>query len=278
MPTVSNGDVEIHDEDSGGSGRPVVLIHGWPLSGASWSDRSPALTDAGYRVVTYDRRGFGSPTSPATVHLRLRHPHRRPRRRADRARPAATSRSSGSRWAAARWPATSARHGEDRVHSVVFAAADPAVPAQVDDDHPDGALDRRHGRAACRPQLEADPRGFLDGFTDELLQRRRRAQGQRGAAPGGARPRRAGRRARRARVHPLVDHRLPRRPGQGHRADPGHPRRLRRHRAVRGLGPAHPRGGGRQRARRRRGRPARHQHRRTREEFNRELRGLPPAK
>ena len=43
MPTVSNGDVEIHYEDSGGSGRPVVLVHGWPLSGASWSDLTPAL-------------------------------------------------------------------------------------------------------------------------------------------------------------------------------------------------------------------------------------------
>src|SRR5690242_2428330 len=49
----------LHVVDSQGDGRPVVLIHGWPLSGASWSEQVPALKDAGYRVVTYDRRGFG---------------------------------------------------------------------------------------------------------------------------------------------------------------------------------------------------------------------------
>src|SRR3954469_1391228 len=64
MPTVSNGDVEIHYEDTGGSGRPVVLVHGWPLSGASWSDLAPVLQGEGYRVVSYDRRGFGQSTKP----------------------------------------------------------------------------------------------------------------------------------------------------------------------------------------------------------------------
>ena len=64
MPTVTNGDVEIHYEDSGGAGRPVVLIHGWPLSGKSWADLTPLCTDEGYRVVTYDRRGFGQSGKP----------------------------------------------------------------------------------------------------------------------------------------------------------------------------------------------------------------------
>ena len=45
--------------DNGGEGRPVVLIHGWPLSHVSWSAQTEALTEAGYRVVAYDRRGFG---------------------------------------------------------------------------------------------------------------------------------------------------------------------------------------------------------------------------
>src|SRR6478752_9190849 len=49
----------IHVFDTGGDGRAVVLIHGWPLSSASWSEQIPALKDAGYRVVAYDRRGFG---------------------------------------------------------------------------------------------------------------------------------------------------------------------------------------------------------------------------
>src|SRR4051795_446289 len=64
MSTISNGPVNLHVEDSGGDGRPVVLVHGWPLSGASWSGQLPALTDAGYRVVTYDRRGFGQSGKP----------------------------------------------------------------------------------------------------------------------------------------------------------------------------------------------------------------------
>ena len=43
----------------GGDGRPVVLIHGWPLSAEAWEPQVPALVDAGYRVIAYDRRGFG---------------------------------------------------------------------------------------------------------------------------------------------------------------------------------------------------------------------------
>ncbi|GAA1484728.1 alpha/beta fold hydrolase [Brachybacterium fresconis] len=51
-------------EDSGGSGHPVVLIHGWPLSGESWAHQRDALDQAGYRVITYDRRGFGRSDKP----------------------------------------------------------------------------------------------------------------------------------------------------------------------------------------------------------------------
>ena len=66
MSTITNGPVSLHVEDSGGDGRPVVLIHGWPLSVASWSEQVPALTGAGYRVVAYDRRGFGRSDQPGT--------------------------------------------------------------------------------------------------------------------------------------------------------------------------------------------------------------------
>ncbi len=55
--------VELHYTDQG-SGRPVVLIHGWPLSGRSWENQVPALVAAGYRVITYDRRGFGESSQP----------------------------------------------------------------------------------------------------------------------------------------------------------------------------------------------------------------------
>ena len=57
-------DTNLHVDDTGGNGRPVVLIHGWPLSGESWKEQVPALQHAGYRVVSYDRRGFGRSDKP----------------------------------------------------------------------------------------------------------------------------------------------------------------------------------------------------------------------
>jgi pimeloyl-ACP methyl ester carboxylesterase len=56
--------IDLYYEDHG-SGSPVVLIHGWPLSGASWEKQTAALLDAGHRVITYDRRGFGRSGRPA---------------------------------------------------------------------------------------------------------------------------------------------------------------------------------------------------------------------
>ncbi|WP_112180410.1 MULTISPECIES: alpha/beta fold hydrolase [Paraliobacillus] len=58
-------EIELHYEDVG-AGKPVVLIHGWPLSGRSWEKQVPALVEAGYRVITYDRRGFGQSSQPWT--------------------------------------------------------------------------------------------------------------------------------------------------------------------------------------------------------------------
>ncbi|WP_319459327.1 alpha/beta hydrolase [Micromonospora sp. RTP1Z1] len=57
--------VDLYYEDHG-DGQPVVLIHGFPLSGAAWEKQVPALMSAGYRTITYDRRGFGSSSHPAT--------------------------------------------------------------------------------------------------------------------------------------------------------------------------------------------------------------------
>lgn len=61
--TENNTDIHIYYEDHG-MGKPVVLIHGWPLSSASWERQTAALLAAGYRVVTYDRRGFGKSSQP----------------------------------------------------------------------------------------------------------------------------------------------------------------------------------------------------------------------
>src|SRR6267142_2115881 len=56
--------IELYYEDHG-TGSPLVLIHGWPLSGASWEKQTAALLAAGHRVITYDRRGFGRSSQPA---------------------------------------------------------------------------------------------------------------------------------------------------------------------------------------------------------------------
>jgi non-heme chloroperoxidase len=61
----NSGDIEIYYEDHG-SGQPVVLIHGYPLNGASWEKQTRELLAAGYRVITYDRRGFGKSSQPTT--------------------------------------------------------------------------------------------------------------------------------------------------------------------------------------------------------------------
>jgi non-heme chloroperoxidase len=59
----NSGNIDLYYEDHG-SGQPVVLIHGYPLSGASWEKQVPVLLNAGYRVITYDRRGFGKSSQP----------------------------------------------------------------------------------------------------------------------------------------------------------------------------------------------------------------------
>jgi alpha-beta hydrolase superfamily lysophospholipase len=69
MPYVSvakenSTDIQLYYEDHG-SGSRVVLIHGYPLSGASWELQTAALLQAGHRVITYDRRGFGKSDQPA---------------------------------------------------------------------------------------------------------------------------------------------------------------------------------------------------------------------
>ena len=61
----NSGSISLYYEDHG-SGQPVVLIHGYPLSSASWEKQLPVLLAAGYRVIAYDRRGFGKSSQPTT--------------------------------------------------------------------------------------------------------------------------------------------------------------------------------------------------------------------
>lgn len=70
MPSITvgaenSGPIDLYYEDHG-SGPPVVLIHGYPLSGRAWDKQLPALLDAGHRVITYDRRGFGKSSQPTS--------------------------------------------------------------------------------------------------------------------------------------------------------------------------------------------------------------------
>jgi non-heme chloroperoxidase len=65
VATENSVDVDIFYTDQG-SGQPVVLIHGFPLNGESWGKQQAALLDAGYRVIAYDRRGFGASTKTAS--------------------------------------------------------------------------------------------------------------------------------------------------------------------------------------------------------------------
>jgi pimeloyl-ACP methyl ester carboxylesterase len=70
MPHISvgkenSGNIDLYYEDHG-SGKPVVLIHGYPLNGASWEKQTAALLAAGHRVITYDRRGFGKSSQPTS--------------------------------------------------------------------------------------------------------------------------------------------------------------------------------------------------------------------
>ncbi len=61
----NSGSIQLYYEDHG-AGRPVVLIHGYPLSGRAWDKQLPVLLEDGHRVITYDRRGFGKSSQPTT--------------------------------------------------------------------------------------------------------------------------------------------------------------------------------------------------------------------
>jgi pimeloyl-ACP methyl ester carboxylesterase len=142
MPTVTvgtenNAEIALYFQDVG-AGQPVVLIHGWPLSGRAWEAQVPALVDAGYRVISYDRRGFGASSQPyhgydydtfaADLHALITALD------LDDAVLVGFSMGGGE---LARYVA---RYGTDRVSRLVFASAVP--PALfISADNPDGGLD-----------------------------------------------------------------------------------------------------------------------------------------
>lgn len=154
-------DTNLHVEDTGGSGRPVVLIHGWPLSGEAWKLQVPALSDAGYRVVVYDRRGFGRSDKPLTgytyeslstdLHSLLVE--------LDLNDVTLVGFSMGGGEVARYF----GMFGDERLHSVVFASA--VTPFMLESgDNPQGPL--RMGEAAKNAAaLTANQDDFYDEFT-----------------------------------------------------------------------------------------------------------------
>jgi non-heme chloroperoxidase len=150
----------IHVFDAGGDGRPVVLIHGWPLSHTSWSEQIPALKDAGHRVVSYDRRGFGkSDPGDAYDYDALTGDLDQVVKDLDLTDVTLVGFSMGG-GEVARYVAT---YGEDRLHSVVFAGAVPPYLLKGD-DNPEGPLTEDAAKDQ-RAALEKDRDAFFDDFT-----------------------------------------------------------------------------------------------------------------
>lgn len=152
--------VKLHVEDSGGSGRPVVLIHGWPLSGAAWEKQVGPLTDAGFRVITYDRRGFGQSEKPDSGfdYDTLAADLEGILAERDLSDVTLVGFSMGG-GEVARYVAN---HGEDRLAAVVFAAAIPPYMLKTP-DNPDGPLAEEAAKE-MESQLRADRDSFFDGF------------------------------------------------------------------------------------------------------------------
>ena len=156
--------VGIETYDSGGEGRPVVLIHGWPLSGHAWRPQKTVLEDAGYRVVAFDRRGFGESDQPEDGYdydtmagdvkaivdeLGL-----------DGAVLVGFSMGGGE---VARYVG---RYGTSGLAGVVFASAIPPYLLKTD-DNPDGGLSDDDVEE-MKTGLADDRDGFLAGFAEDF--------------------------------------------------------------------------------------------------------------
>jgi pimeloyl-ACP methyl ester carboxylesterase len=225
--TENSADVEIYYEDHG-AGEPVVLIHGYPLSGRAWDKQVAVLLEAGHRVITYDRRGFGKSSQPATgydydtfaadLNTLLEHLDLRDVVLA------------GHSMGTGEVTRYLGRYGSARVAKGVLVSPIPPYLLQAG-DNPDGVPQGLFDGFA--QAARADTPAWMKGFLDTFLQRRDPARhpGQRPGLAGQLEPRchRVGH--RRGGLHRHLDDRLPRRPAQDRRAHAGHPRQ-------RGPGPA----------------------------------------
>jgi len=157
--------VRLHVDDTGGTGRPVVLIHGWPLSAEAWKAQVPILRDAGYRVISYDRRGFGRSDKPADG-------YEYDTLAADLAavieeRDLKDVTLVGFSMGGGEVARYISNHGQERLHSVVFASAVPPYLLKSD-DNPEGPLtqDKADEMSAV---LAKDREAFFDSFTRDFF-------------------------------------------------------------------------------------------------------------
>jgi pimeloyl-ACP methyl ester carboxylesterase len=157
----TNDTVRLHIEDSGGNGRPVVLIHGWPLSAQAWEPQVSVLRDAGFRVVAYDRRGFGRSDKPETGYGydTLADDLQRVMDQCGLQDVTLVGFSMGG-GEVARYVG---RHGESRLHSVVFASAVPPC-LMKSPDNPDGPLTPEKAQQK-KDAFAHDRSAYFDEFT-----------------------------------------------------------------------------------------------------------------
>jgi non-heme chloroperoxidase len=156
--------VELYYEDLG-SGDPVVLVHGWPLSSRSWEKQIPALVEEGYRVISYDRRGFGASSQPwdgydydtlaADLKVLLEH--------LDLTGVTLVGFSMGG-GEVARYVGA---YGADRIARAVFAAAVPPY-LHKSDEHPEGGIDDAT-LTAFHDGIRDDRAAFVDGFVTNFF-------------------------------------------------------------------------------------------------------------
>lgn len=156
---------KLHVEDTGGGGRPVVLIHGWPLSGESWKGQIPALEKAGYRIIAYDRRGFGQSDKPEHGYSydSLADDLEGVLSELNLTDVTLVGFSMGG-GEVARYIS---KHGEGRLHSIVFASAVPPYMLHTD-GNPDGPLEKKQV-AQMTKDLTVDRDGFFESFTTEFF-------------------------------------------------------------------------------------------------------------
>lgn len=169
MPRLTVGDdngtpVELYYEDFG-SGDPVVLIHGWPLSGRSWERQVPVLVAEGYRVITYDRRGFGASSQPwngydydtfaSDLNVVLEH--------LDLTGVTLVGFSMGG-GEVARYVGA---YGADRIARTVFAAAVPPF-LHKSQAHPEGGINDAL-LAEFHDGIRSDRASFVDGFVTNFF-------------------------------------------------------------------------------------------------------------